>query len=290
MTSDGWAPVPPAPRRAQRPVRLSAQQVRERMLLQGREVIKARGLSAGIDDIRMDELIADANVPRSSVWRIWPSKAAYTADLLAWASDPTGGAVFGPPVDRDTLEAAQSVIAANGDLLRTPEGRRMLLEQTVRISVGENYRTFAVAPGWRSYVALLATVDSIGDDELRTRIAERLHEAERAGFIAGMAAFYAEVTRALGLRLRHPEYTFEHLALVGAAVVEGLALRDSLLSAMPTPGEIGVQPSLEALLHGPLPGPRGTDDGAPWTTAAVGFLGVVDAFTEPDPDFRPPDV
>jgi len=42
---------------------------------------------------------------------------------------------------------------------------------------------------------------------------------------------------------------------------------------------------LDELLHGELPGPQGT---GPWTTTALAFLGVVDAFLEPDPDFVVP--
>jgi len=48
-------------------------------------------------------------------------------------------------------------------------------------------------------------------------------------------------------------------------------------------GNDAQQPTLDALLHDALPGPA-TAGGADWTAAAVGFLGVVDAFLEPDPD------
>jgi len=42
------------------------------------------------------------------------------------------------------------------------------------------------------------------------------------------------------------------------------------------------------LLNAPIPGPGLNGEPAPWTLAAFAYLGVVDAFTELDPDFVPP--
>jgi AcrR family transcriptional regulator len=44
---------------------------------------------------------------------------------------------------------------------------------------------------------------------------------------------------------------------------------------------------MDGLLNAPIPGPGMNGEPAQWTLAALGFLGVVDAFLELDPDFVP---
>lgn len=284
-----WTPKTPASRPTRvRAARLSADEVRDRMLRQGVEVIRARGLMVGLDDVRMEDLIVAAEVPRSSVWRIWPGRWEYLVDVLALAADPQGANLLRPPLDARTLEIAVAAVDQRRDLLATPEGRRQLLLETVRVALEHNYLVHSTSTSWRTYMALLATVNGIADDEARHKIAVRLRAAERTGFIAVMAHFYEGISEALGLRLRAPQYTFEHIALAGSALVEGLAIRNAILEAdeadeAPEPGP--ERPTLDELLHGELPGPQGT---GPWTTAALAFLGIADTFLEPDPDFVVP--
>ncbi|HRA51989.1 hypothetical protein [Actinotalea sp.] len=281
-----WTPKTPASRPTRvRAARLSADEVRDRMLRQGVEVIRARGLMVGLDDVRMEDLIAAAEVPRSSVWRIWPGKWEYLVDVLAMAADPQGANLLRPPLDEPTLEIAVASAHERLDLLVTPEGRRVLLLETVRVALEHNYRVHSTSTSWRTYMALLSTVNAIADDDARRKIAVRLQAAERTGFIAVMARFYESLSAALGLRLRAPQYTFEHIALAGSALVEGLAIRNAILEADEVSAPGVERPTLDELLHGELPGPQGT---GPWTTTALAFLGVVDAFLEPDPDFVVP--
>lgn len=277
-----WTPKPPAPTGTRiRAPRLSADEVRDRMIRQGLEVVRVRGLTVGLEDVRMEDLIVAAEVPRSSVWRIWPGKWEYVMDLLAAAADPEVGQLLAPPVDDGSVEFALVIEGERRPLLATPQGRRALLVEIVRVVVAENYRTFAASASWRTYAALLSTVGAISDDEARGKIAAQLYAAERDGFIAQLAQFYSQVTSQIGLRLRDPAYTYEHLALAGSAVIEGLILRSALVDAE---GDRASGPLLRELLDDPLPGPGSSQ----WSTAALGFLGVVDAFLEPDPDYLPP--
>jgi len=282
-----WTPKTPASRtgRARAP-RLSAEEVRDRMVRQGVEVIRARGLTVGLDEVRMEDLISAAEVPRSSVWRIWPGKWDYLVDVLASAADPDGANLLRPHEDTRTLEIAVGVVHDRPELLATPEGRRTLFVETVRIALEHNYRVHSTSTMWRTYMALLSTVTAIADDDARMKIANRLQAAERSGFIAVMAEFYEGLSAALGLRLREERYTFEHIALAGSALVEGLAIRNAILEAEEGAGPGPGDPTLDELLHGRLPGPGGSDQ---WTTTALAFLGIADTFLEPDPDFVVPD-
>ncbi|HWS58427.1 MAG TPA: hypothetical protein VN257_07810 [Actinotalea sp.] len=284
-----WNPKTPAPRPAGgRATRLSADQVRDRMVRQGVEVIRARGLTVGLDDVRMEDLIAAAEVPRSSVWRIWPGKWDYLVDVLVAAADVEGANLLRPDLDEDAIGHAVASLEEHAELLADPAGRRTLLLATVRIALEHIYRGYSRSREWRTYVTLIATVNSVGDEAARRRIGARLHAAERVEVIAAVTPLYERACEALGLRLRQPGYTFEHVALAGWALVEGLALRNAILEATGRDGdaEPPLRPTLDDLLNGELVGPDGPG-GAPWSTAAVAFLGILDAFLEPDPAFVP---
>lgn len=253
------------------------------MLRQGLEVIRVRGLTVGLEDVRMEDLISAAEVPRSSVWRIWPGKWEYLVDLLSEAAGPTEG-VLPPALDVSVMDLAMSIVGGQPERLATAEGRRAALVEVVRVAIERDYGVFLGSTSWRTYVALLATVGAIGDERARNQIAARLVASEQDGFVPHVAAFYELLCGSLGLRLRRPEYTFEHLALAGAALIEGLALREVLLDSFGDLAPDTHEPSLKTLLRAPLPGPDRT--GSTWTTVNLAFLGIVDSFVEPDPDFQ----
>jgi AcrR family transcriptional regulator len=251
------------------------------MLDQGHHVIRERGLTVGLDDIRMEDLIAAAEVPRSSVWRIWTAKADYAADLLVSAVDPHGADLLRTFVDQDTLDLAEAQLAAHADRLHSPAARRGVLEEVVRTAVEHNHAVFAVNCPWRTYVALLASLPAIQRAPVRQAIADRMYEAERE-FAARMGEFYAAVARRVGIRLRRADAGWEAMALACSAVVEGLALR-SEIAEPGTPAAGSPWPRLPTI--GELvAGPRGAGSPEEWTTAGIAILGIIDAFTEPDPE------
>lgn len=280
------------------------------MLDQGHHVIRERGLTVGLDDIRMEDLIAAAEVPRSSVWRIWTAKAEYAADLLVSAVDPRGANVLRTLLDEETLDVAEAQLAAHADRLGTPEARRAALEHVVRTAVEHNYLAFAGSRAWRTYFALLSSLPAVHQMPVRQAIAARMYEAERE-FAARMGAFYAAIAPRVGIRLRRPEAGWEAMALACSAVVEGLALRSEIYEPVqrePEPATVSrsgtptatdaatdsgtstgdedeavdwraLRPTIGELVEGPH-----AVDPDDWTTAAIAILGIIDAFTEPDPD------
>jgi AcrR family transcriptional regulator len=273
------------------------------MLDQGHQVIRERGLTVGLDDIRMEDLIAAAEVPRSSVWRIWTAKAEYAADLLVSAVDPRGANVLRTILDEETLDVAQAQLAGLADRLDTPGARRAALEHIVRTAVEHNYLTFAGSRAWRTYFALLASLPAVHQMQVRQAIAGRMYDAERE-FAARMGTFYATIAPQVGIRLRRPEAGWEAMALACSAVVEGLALRSEIYEPVereaepeppaprgaraaadadgeqePTTDWGTVRPTIGELVEGPH-----STDADDWTTAAIAILGIIDAFTEPDPE------
>jgi hypothetical protein len=155
----------------------------------------------------------------------------------------------------------------------------------------------------------MATLGSTRGGEARRRVAAALEEAQLRSR-EQMVALFAFVAAEVGLRLR-PSWTIEHLQLAGGLFVQGLSLRnvqvhaaldedsdgdgdsdsdgDSDVTADP-PAGLEVAAHVDALLNTPVPGPGLNGGTADWTLVSLGYLGLVDAFTELDPDFTPPPV
>jgi hypothetical protein len=106
-----------------------------------------------------------------------------------------------------------------------------------------------------------------------------------------MAALLEEIMATIGLRLRSPSATIEHLVVAGVSILQNLALRHALSTdavGRTTPGHEHPCKATGDLIKELLPGPAGLD-GQPttWTLPALTYLGLVDSFIEPDPAFQP---
>ena len=67
-----------------RPERVTAEEVRQRMLDAGRELALEAGAALTIEHLRLEEVIQRARVPRSSVYRMWAYREEYIDDLLCY--------------------------------------------------------------------------------------------------------------------------------------------------------------------------------------------------------------
>ncbi|HEV8554965.1 MAG TPA: hypothetical protein VGR06_01030 [Actinophytocola sp.] len=265
--------------------RLAAADVRERMLAAAREIVSKTGVTVRVEDLSLEQVIQHARVPRSSVYRIWPYKEEFLDDLLCHLAGPDwlGGTVF----DEQTIETVTEVVTANRHRLSTAAGRRAVLCETVRLGVLRNLQAVTTSRERQIFTALVVTLDSIRGDRARQRIQTALERTE-TDLIGRMSEFYRQLCATLGLRPRHAEYTFPHLAAAGAALVEGFALRARITrEATGSPAE-APQWTIQDVVENPLPGPGLDGQPADWSPAAIAFLGLVDTYLEPDPGFRAP--
>ena len=145
---------------AARAERVAAEEVRQRMLDAGRQLAHEVGAALTIEHLRLEEVIQRARVPRSSVYRMWPYREDYIDDLLcylagegSWFSDRT-------VLDPETFDLAVRVVTDNRAMLATPEGRRALMCEVVRITVTRNYEVLTESLPWRLHMALIATLGS----------------------------------------------------------------------------------------------------------------------------------
>lgn len=270
---------------AARPERVPAEEVRQRMLDAGRELAVEAGAALTIEHLRLEEVIQRAQVPRSSVYRLWPYKDDYIDDLLAYLAGPGSWFRSTGAFDPETLTVVRKVITDNQHLLATPEGRRAVLCEATRLGAGRNYEAFSESLTWRLHMALAATLGSTRAGEARQKIAAALEECQTRSRDS-LVALYEYLKEALGLRERDPARTVEHMVLAGGIMIQSFALRNIQTKAAggdPDAARVG------ELLNRPIPGPGLGGGTTPWSLAAYSYLALLDAFLEPDPAWSPPE-
>ncbi len=287
------------------------------MLDAGRELALEAGAALTIEHLRLEEVIQRARVPRSSVYRLWAYREEYTEDLLCYLAGPGSSFADRTLFDPETVTVIGRVVTENMHLLATPGGRRALTCEVVRLSVARNYAALTESLTWRLQMALMATLGSTRSGMARRRIAAALEDSQRRSR-ESLVAVLGQISQVIGLRLRDPAYTLDHVQLAGGLLVQSLALRnvqvqaamgmtDSAVdgaslggAAQENAGHDGASldraelggasdtTMVNGLLNAPVPGPGLDGKQAPWTLAAFAYLGVIDSFIELDPDFVPP--
>ena len=280
-----------------RPERVPAEEIRQRMLDAGRELALDVGAALTIEHLRLEEVIQRARVPRSSVYRLWAYREEYIDDLLCYLAGEGSWFRERPVLAPETFSVVRRTVADNKQLLATPEGRRAILLEVVRLTTMRNYDALTESTTWRLHMALVATLGSTRSGEARKRIAAALEDAQKRSRET-MVALLGYLMGVLGLRLRDPDYTLDHVQLAGGLLIQSLALRNvQVQAALGEGGAEGGQAApnvpqeakeVRALLNSPVPGPGLGGELAEWTLVARAYLGVLDTFVELDPDFIPP--
>ena len=196
--------------------RVPKDEVRTKLLDTALDLVQANGLTVGFEHMLMDDLIKEAGVPRSSVYRIWESKEAFFEELLSEVANQ----VSPGRADEESLVATWEYLGFRADELRTPEGRRRILVDVTGLAAEQNFESVTSSVQWRTYVALSSTALSYPDPRVRERIIEALRNSELA-FLDQMEVFYRNIVPAVGYRLRpdlHDDW--RPLVVAAAAIIE----------------------------------------------------------------------
>lgn len=270
--------------------RMTAAEVRERMLCAAQDlVLESGGVTISLEDMSLEDVMRRAQVPRSSVYRLWPYKGDFVDDLLCRLAEPAWVNTTQAHSQRRALDVAWYVVKSNKPMLATIEGRRAVTREAVRRAVAASLEDMSADPAWPVYFALCSTLDRVRDPRARAKIAAALEAFEKAR-VESMVRFFAQLSAAIGLRLRET-YRFEHLSVATGAMMQGLLMRrlivrntDSFLqSSTPRSGW-----SLDEVLNDPLPGPALEGGTADWSLVALAYIGIMDTFLEVDPDATVP--
>lgn len=223
--------------------------------------VTAEGLQLDYANLELEDLIRAAGVPRSTVFRIWPDRGAFIADLVRALFDADPG--FEAGFDEETIHMLESAIRGSGADTRTPEGRMVALRAVVRHTAAHNIVAVEDSVTWRAYRTLSAALASgnavPGGDGIRTLL-EQIEER----YTANMAGVYARLNEALGLRMRDG-LTERDLALAVMGVIDGISDHrriDPLTVDWPREVTLGAEGSQE------------------WHVAALAVYGVYSTFTQ----------
>jgi AcrR family transcriptional regulator len=260
MTSYAQAPTG----LARRGRRLSDRETEQRMLQTAVAMVSRAGLTVSLDHISLEEVIREADVSRSAVYRRWPYKDLFFSDLvkeLARSAIPT--------ILDDELALIRRVVTERLDWLDAPERRHGLVIELIRQLALLDFQQLLGSAQWRTYLALNATFLSLADGELQDQVGEALAQSEHA-HRARVAKAWELMAGLFGYRLR-PELgaSFETLAALLDATMRGLVIQ-----ALSEPGLGGYRVQAS---------PFGAAAEDEWSLAALGGASIATAFLEPDP-------
>ncbi len=206
--------------------RQSINATRDRLLEVGliHAVLPSGGVRVSLGAIYMEDVIADANISRSSVFRAFPGKEDFTDALLEKMiqhADLPDSRIFS---DADKLHALEQTTVAKAGSASADGTFRDVVAVTLRDNVNRPQNT--LRPG------LTAAIDALNDNALREKLAGEYDKSiEDASQRAG--SYFASVGTALGYEMRSGLDTYD----VGSASVVylgGLALTPQQLRTSPS--------------------------------------------------------
>lgn len=248
--------------------RLSDRETAQRMIEAALTHVHTHGLQVGIDQLGYEELIVSAGVTRSAVYRRWPSKEAFLAELLVTLAERQEYGLH--HFSDDAAPALAPILGPDVSWAATPRGRRGALVRLARAGSQANYESTARSQEDRNNIALAALLRS-SSDELRARALDLLRASE-SEYVERRSAFYRVFLAIVGYRLK-PQVTMRQFVTLGSALVQGLTLQAAA--------------SAEQFEDPVLGDPFGIGISEGWTTASLGFTALMLELLEPDPDFEP---
>jgi AcrR family transcriptional regulator len=233
--------------------RRTAEQTRRLILEAAIQMLLERGVTAGVQHIRLQEVLRSVGLTTGAAYRIWADQDQFHRDLAV----EMVGLRFAPPV-ASAASAIEDVLASGGSM--NDVARTAALDH---VRYASKFHLEPESRDSHAFITALSLRTAAGAwPELRVASAER-----HRGSIAAFTEFYAELLARFGRRMRSP-LTIVDFTEAMAALGEGFAIR-----------------AAEGLDH-PM---YDIADGAElpsgnWTLFGIGILGLVEGFTLPITD------
>ncbi len=249
--------------------RLSEPDMVERMIEAGARRVESSGLRIGFDFLRLEDVIADAGVSRSAVYKRWPRKEQYYAELLLRLAGDVRPSLAA--YDTGTPETVIAVAEEHVEWFGSEEGRWRVFIEMCRRGSHQNFIALRSRPDWQVYMTLHAAHLTIPDGEYKRSLGRALRASETS-FGAQMESFYAIILGLLGYRIKPGilDHDLRRYVMLGAAAVEGVVLTS------------GVNDDLAD--HRFLMDPFNVGRLQDWSHAAFLYTSLAVASAEPDPN------
>lgn len=232
--------------------RRTGDQTRELLIRIGMQMLLERGVSAGVQHIRLQDVLRRAGLTTGAAYRLWADQTDYQRDLAV------------AMVKLRAASPADAVMAAVKELIESgapgDDVIRAAAASHVRSATGADAAGDNPLDSQAFLIALALRTTAHTWPELTEASRERHHEST-----AAYAEFYSLLMKSYGLRMREP-LTLDDFTEAMAALGEGFAVR-----------------ALEGIEH-----PTYTftaEDEAPdgtWTLLALGVRALVNEFMVPD--------
>jgi AcrR family transcriptional regulator len=228
-------------------------------------MVRRTGLTVSLDTISFEDVIRDADVSRSAVYRRWPFKDLFFSDLVKELAKEA----LPPGIIDDEYDLLRRVVAGHPDGLDTPELRHNLLTEVFRQMALLDFKALNGSAEWRTYVALQAAFMSLADGELRDQVQDALARSEQAR-LTRVTGAWEQLAGLFGYRLR-PELgaTLHTVVTVVDATMRGLVIM--------------AQPAPDLVTRHLTASPFGATTAQEWSLPALGVASIALAFFEPDP-------
>jgi len=237
--------------------RLSDEETARRMLRTAADALARDGLKVSLEHVRLEDVIRESGVSRSSAYRRWPHKDLFLGDLLLELAGDLAPPATG---DRTAPSVVRSVLLEQPSRLRTPVGRSAALHDIVRAAVERDFALIHDSPQWRTYLALTVTAVSLPSGELKEQVRQALATSE-ARFVERIAATFRALCGLLGMRPRPPA-DYPAIAQISNAVMRGFVTK-----SLADP-DVATQ--------------RVTADGESTSVLELGAIAVVITYIEPE--------
>lgn len=243
-------------------------EVREKLVRSGLEMMLQRGFRASLNKLSFVEVVESSGVSRATAYRALasededsPSEWLDRALLKAALRDAPSGSEYD-----STAAAALAVYEDNAERISDGTVRDLtdIVRAMIRVATATNLNAVLNSAHWKAYMVAASSLATQGPDA-DPEMLEILHDNESRA-AAEFARLYETMGAAFGRRIR-PEYSWEQLATMLAAMVEGLAMRDAYSEHL--------QPVVRCT------GPGGSEE--PWDPLGVGTEALIMAMTEPIP-------
>lgn len=230
--------------------RRTADETRTLILEAAIQLLLERGVTAGVQHVRLQEVLRSVGLTTGAAYRIWTDQDDFHRDLAV----AMVGVRFAPPVTSANL-AIRDILAANGPLEEVV--RAAALDQ---VTYSSKFHLEPESRDSHAFITALALRTAAGAwPELRAASAVRHRES-----IDAFAGLYGSLLHHYGRRMREP-LTIVDFTEAMAALGEGFAIR-----------------AAEGLNHPMYMIPDGSEvPSGEWTLFGISILGMIEGFTIP---------